>query len=279
MQTLNLPAETAELCRCWQRAGQTIGLVPTMGFLHEGHLSLIRQARARADKVIVSIFVNPTQFGPQEDLDRYPRDLPRDLKLCQDEGADAVFLPTPAAMYEPDFSTWVTEESLTQTLCGASRPGHFRGVTTVVLKLFNLTRCDVAVFGRKDAQQALVISRMVRDLNVPVSLVLAPLIREADGLAMSSRNKFLSADERQEALSLSRGIFAAEQLYQQGERRAAILMRCLSQSLSRTGGRIDYIQVVSQHDLRPLSQINQPALLAAAIFFGQTRLIDNLFLE
>ncbi len=279
MRILHSLAEIASLRSEWQCRSLKIALVPTMGYLHAGHLSLVKIAQAQSDRVIVSIFVNPTQFGPNEDLERYPRDFARDEQLCAEAGVDAIFYPEPATMYTPDHSTWVLEESLSQSLCGASRPGHFRGVTTVVLKLFNLSGCQVAVFGRKDAQQALIIRRMTRDLNVPVQVIFAPLIRESDGLALSSRNKFLSSEERQSALSISRGLRQAEALYKTGIRDARQLLECVQQSINSAGGRIDYIAVMDQDTLRPVSVIDRPALLAAAAFFGKTRLIDNAFLE
>ncbi|NLF92272.1 MAG: pantoate--beta-alanine ligase [Oligosphaeraceae bacterium] len=263
----------------WQSRNLRIALVPTMGYLHAGHLSLVKIAKAQSDRVVVSIFVNPTQFGPNEDLDRYPRDFDRDERLCAEAGVDAVFYPPATDMYAPNHSTWVQEDSLSQTLCGASRPGHFRGVTTVVLKLFNLSGCRTAVFGRKDAQQALIIRRMVRDLNVPVEVVFAPLIREPDGLALSSRNKFLSPAEHQSALSISRGIFQAEERYRAGVREAEPLLAVVRESISAAGGKIDYVSLMEQETLRPLAVADRPALLAVAAFFGQTRLIDNVFLE
>jgi pantoate--beta-alanine ligase len=236
-------------------------------------------AHRHADKIIVSVFVNPTQFGPNEDLDKYPRDFERDQAVCEAHGVDAIFYPTPQLMYAPDFSTWVHEDSLSQLMCGQSRPIHFRGVCTVCTKLFNISLCDVAVFGKKDAQQALIIRRMVRDLNMPLQIVLAPLVREADGLAMSSRNKYLSAEEHQRALSISKGIFAAQKRYEEGERNADALKRILTESIQKGEGQIDYVVLMDQDTLRPIEQIDRPALLACAAFFGKTRLIDNVFLE
>jgi pantoate--beta-alanine ligase len=279
MKILRSIEEIESLRSEWQSRNLRIALVPTMGYLHAGHLSLVHIAKAQSDRVIVSIFVNPTQFGPNEDLERYPRDFDRDERLCAEAGVDAVFYPAATDMYAADHSTWVLEDSLSQTLCGASRPGHFRGVTTVVLKLFNLSGCSVAVFGRKDAQQALIIRRMVRDLNVPVQVVFAPLVREPDGLALSSRNKYLSPAERQGALSISRGIFQAEERYRVGVREAAPLLAIVQESISAAGGKIDYVALMDQDTLRPLAVADRPALLAVAAFFGQTRLIDNVFLE
>jgi pantoate--beta-alanine ligase len=266
------------LSRAWRQAGDTVGFVPTMGYLHDGHLSLVDVAAERCDRVVVSIFVNPTQFGPNEDLAKYPRDFARDEALCRGAGVAAVFYPEVAEMYFPDHSTWVIEENLTQTLCGASRPGHFRGVTTVVAKLFHVVEPDVAVFGRKDAQQALVIQRMVRDLDFPIEIVMAPLIREPDGLAMSSRNKYLSADERRRALSISRGLARAVALYDQGERDAGTLCGTVSSEVSAAGGKIDYVGMMDRADLRPAEHADRPVVLAVAARFGKTRLIDNVFL-
>ncbi len=262
----------------WRARGLKIGLVPTMGYLHAGHISLVKIARKNADRVVLSLFVNPTQFGPTEDLDKYPRDFERDRQACEENGVDAIFAPTPAVMYDEDFSTWVKEESLSQVMCGVTRPIHFRGVCTVCLKLFNITRADVAVFGRKDAQQALIIERMVRDLNVPIQIITAPLVREEDGLALSSRNRYLSEDEHRRALSLSQGLFAAEKAYANGERNAAKLIAFVTDSVSANGGKIDYVVVNARDTLRPLETVDRPALLAAAVYFGTTRLIDNVFL-
>ena len=279
MQTCPTVSSIRELAASWKQAGQRIAVVPTMGYLHEGHLSLMRIARQNADRVITTIFVNPTQFGPTEDLEKYPRDLAHDQQLCEAVGVDAIFHPTPAEMYAPDFSVWVTEESLSKTLCGAFRPIHFRGVCTVCLKLFNITLADVAVFGRKDAQQALVIERMVRDLNVPIQIIQAPLVREADGLALSSRNKYLSSEERTRALALSRGLRAAQACYDAGERRAEALQAAVLQELQPAADSIDYVDVMARATLRPIDTIDQPALLAIAAYIGKTRLIDNLFLD
>lgn len=279
MQIVRDTNTASRLSQLWRLHNLRIALVPTMGFLHEGHLSLIRLAKRHADRVMVSIFVNPTQFGPNEDLASYPRDFARDEQLCRQEGVDAVFYPTPATMYADDHSTWVNEDSLSSGLCGASRPGHFRGVCTVVLKLFNISGCHLAVFGRKDAQQALIIQRMVRDLNIPVQLLLAPLVREKDGLALSSRNNYLSPDERQNALSIYRGLQEADAKYKAGCRDAEQLIEILRRHISGAGGKIDYISVVSQDSLQAVDRIDSPALLALAAYFGKTRLIDNIFLD
>ena len=250
-----------------------------MGYLHEGHLSLIRLGRQNATKVVTSIFVNPTQFGPTEDLDKYPRDFERDAQLCEETGVDAIFHPAPDAMYDPDFSCWVNEESLSKTLCGAFRPIHFRGVCTVCLKLFNITMADAAVFGRKDAQQLLVIERMVRDLNVPIRIIEAPLVREGDGLARSSRNKYLSEEERTRALALSRGLARAKDAYEKGERKAGILTGIVRRELEAVHSeQIDYVDLMARQTLRPVETADVPSLLAVAAYIGKTRLIDNVFL-
>lgn len=271
-------AEMQAAAQAWRRAGRRIGLVPTMGYLHAGHLSLVALARPDCDVVVVSIFVNPTQFGPQEDLAQYPRDFERDAARCRDAGVDAIFAPEPAEMYAADFSTWVTEEQLSRPLCGARRPGHFRGVATVVAKLFNAVLPDVAVFGQKDAQQCLVLQRLVRDLNFPVAVRIGPIRREADGLAMSSRNVYLSPDERRRALAISRGVRAAEASFAVGERSGAVLCAVVHDAVTAAGGRPDYVELRSRHDLRELAEVSEPAVLAVAAFFGTTRLLDNTFL-
>lgn len=258
-----------------RKAGKRIALVPTMGFLHEGHLSLVDEAAKRADVVILTNFVNPTQFGPNEDFAHYPRDFERDCQLCEAHSVDVVFAPEANEMYCPDNSTWVVEEKLSSVLCGASRPGHFRGVTTVVTKLFNAALPDVAVFGQKDAQQAMVISRMVRDLNFPIEIVVAPLIREADGLAMSSRNRYLSVDERRNALSISRSLFAVRDNFT-GSGTAEMMIKG---EISAAGGRIDYVECLDAETLEPPTSGSRRIIIAVAAFFGSTRLIDNIIIE
>lgn len=258
------------------RAGKRIGLVPTMGYLHAGHLSLIDEARKRADLVIVSIFVNPTQFGPNEDLAKYPRDFERDAGLCRERGADAIFAPEPGAMYEADHSTWVEETVLSQGLCGATRPGHFRGVTTVVAKLFNLAQAQVAVFGQKDAQQALVIRRMARDLNFPIEIVIAPLIRDRDGVALSSRNAYLSPDERERARVLSRTLFASvPAIRSAGAEALDDIAAAIRSEIEKYADAVDYVEILDAETLRkPTAATAEVAVLLAARF-GKTRLIDN----
>lgn len=261
------------------RLPRPLGLVPTMGYLHEGHLALVRCARAHNASVAVSIFVNPTQFGPHEDLARYPRDLPRDLALLEKEGVDLVFVPPAEQMYPPGYDTWVQVERLARRLEGASRPGHFRGVCTVVLKLFNLFHPERAYFGQKDAQQALVVQRVAADLNTGVEVVVVPTVREADGLAMSSRNVYLNPQERQAATVLYRALSLARTLYEAGERNAEVIrerMRSLVQQESLA--RIDYISVADAQTLEELERLDRPALVSLAVFIGSTRLIDNITL-
>ncbi len=263
-----------------KRSGKVIGLVPTMGYLHAGHASLIDIARGRADLVIVSIFVNPTQFGPGEDLDKYPRDFEHDKALCLEHGADAVYAPEPGAMYAPDASTWVEETVLSRPLCGASRPIHFRGVATVVAKLFNLALPDLAVFGQKDAQQLLVIRRMARDLNFPVEIVAAPLVRDADGLALSSRNRYLSAEERERALVLNRILRPAQLAIQRaGIDAIGDILEAMRSTIAEAGGRVDYVEALDTATLAAPNAGTREILLAMAVYFGSTRLIDNILIE
>lgn len=278
MQIVHLAATLQQLSRQWHAEGRRVGLVPTMGYLHEGHGALIDLARQHADRVIVTIFVNPTQFGPNEDFERYPRDFERDRRLCEAHGADCIFAPSANEFYAPGSSTWVTEELLSQPLCGRSRPGHFRGVTTVCAKLFLAAMADVAVFGQKDAQQVLVIQRMVRDLNFPLEIVVAPIKREPDGLAMSSRNVYLSPAERQAALAIHRGLTRAEAAFLAGERQMAALLALVRSEIAASGGRIDYVEGLDTARLEPVATIGSPALLAVAAWYGKTRLIDNRIL-
>lgn len=262
------------------RAGKKIALVPTMGFLHEGHLSLIDIARKEADLVVVSIFVNPTQFGPNEDLDKYPRDFQRDKDLCELRGAAAIFAPEPAEMYEANQSTWVYEEKLSTKLCGKSRPIHFRGVCTVVSKLFNIVRPDVAVFGQKDAQQALIIKRMVRDLNFPVEIIVAPLVRDKDNLALSSRNKYLDVNQKKDALVLSRSIFAAKEAIQAvGIVEIASICEVIKTEIAKFHGIVDYVECLDSETLEEPTEDSKELLLAVAAKFGTTRLIDNVLIN
>lgn len=279
MKVLRTKAEVVATVDAWHRAQETIALVPTMGFLHEGHLSLMRIAREHAQRVIVSIFVNPTQFGPQEDFAAYPRDEVRDLARCEAEGVDAVFLPTPTEMYASDASVTLAESQLSKTLCGVTRPTHFQGVLTVVNKLFNLTRADVAVFGMKDAQQLAIIRRMVRDLDLPIRLIPAPIVREPDGLAMSSRNTYLTNEQRHSALCLSRALREAQQAYADGERDATTVLSAMRTVIEGTPlTEIDYLVAVDVDTLVPVEVLRPRTLLAMAVKVGKTRLIDNVVL-
>lgn len=279
MEIFRKVADMQAFARKSIREGKKIALVPTMGFLHEGHLSLIDRACAEADVVIVSIFVNPTQFGPTEDLDKYPRDFQRDKDLCEARGASAIFAPEPAEMYAPDRSIWVDEEKLSKKLCGKSRPIHFRGVCTVVSKLFNICLPDVAIFGQKDAQQALIIKRMVRDLNFPVEIIVSPLIREASGLAMSSRNKYLSEEQKKDALSLSRSLQIAKAIIEKdGLAGCAAAVEAMRNEITRCNGDIDYIECLDSNTLEEPSDETAELLIALAVKFGTTRLIDNILI-
>jgi pantoate--beta-alanine ligase len=261
-----------------RRSGQTIGLVPTMGFLHQGHLSLIRRARKENDVVVVSIFVNPTQFGPDEDLDTYPRDIERDTALMTDAKVDLVFLPGADQLYPEGYATYVeVQGAMTQTLCGRSRPGHFRGVTTIVSKLFHLAAPHRAYFGQKDAQQVAVIRQMARDLEFDVEIVACPTVRETDGLALSSRNAYLSQQHRKDAVVLSASLFEAEKMVAGGERRAAAVARHISARIgSVPDATIDYITVVNAETLADLETLTGEVLIAVAVKLGGTRLIDNI---
>jgi len=258
---------------------RTLGFVPTMGALHEGHLSLVRAAKSKCDVVAVSIFVNPLQFGPSEDLAKYPRTFERDVALLEREAVDILFAPAPEEMYPAGAVTCVTVEGLSEKLCGRSRPGHFRGVTTVVAKLFNIVQPDFAFFGQKDAAQATIIRRMARDLNFPVEIVVCPIVREPDGLAMSSRNAYLSPQERRSALVLSRSLKEISNLFDQGERSAIKLIAAGKQVLSLDPAvRLDYLEIVEPATLDPVQELTSPALVAVAAFVGNTRLIDNVLL-
>ena len=256
-----------------------VGFVPTMGALHEGHLSLVRAAKAESDFVVVSIFVNPTQFGPNEDFSKYPRTFERDCDLLKKEGVDVVFAPSVEEMYPPVAVTHVSVAGMSERLCGRSRPGHFRAVTTVVCKLFNIVGPEFAYFGQKDAAQAAIIKRMVRDLNLPVNIVVCPIVREPDGLAMSSRNAYLSPEERKRALILSRSLKQVENSFEQGERNAQALVTIGKQVLrEETAVRLDYLEIVDPETLEPVEEIKATALAAIAAHVGSTRLIDNVLL-
>ena len=263
-----------------QKAGKTIALVPTMGALHEGHASLMRQARPKADIVIVSVFVNPTQFGPNEDFAKYPRTFQDDLLVCEREKVDAVFAPQPKDMYFEDRSAWVNEESLSRFLCGARRVGHFKGVCTVVSKLFNLFQPQVACFGKKDAQQLLILERMIRDLDFPIKVIECPLIREKSGLALSSRNKYLSPEEKKQALVLSQSLKAAKAAVSSGKSANQVRSLITKIITSAPLAKIDYVSVVDRGTLEEVKSFKpgQKILIALAVYFGTTRLIDNVWL-
>ena len=272
------PADVQAQTLAWKRAGLTMGLVPTMGYLHEGHASLIKRAAAECDRVVVSVFVNPTQFGPNEDLESYPRDFEHDKALVAECGAHLIFAPTPDDMYAPGAATWVTVEGLTKELCGRSRPIHFRGVATVVNKLMNIAQPDRAYFGEKDAQQLAVIRRMVKDLNMPVEVVGCPIVREADGLAKSSRNTYLNAAERQAALVLSRSLAEGKKLLEAGETDAQTVCARITEVINaEPAARIDYVQAVDADSIEPVAAVNGTVLFAIAVFIGKTRLIDNFY--
>jgi len=270
----------ADMKRLRQQIAEPVGFVPTMGYLHEGHLSLVRQARAENPSVVASIFVNPTQFGPQEDFSRYPRDIQRDLALLEKEGTDIVFMPSVAEMYPSQFSSWVEVGKVTERLEGASRSGHFRGVTTVVAKLFNIVQPARAYFGQKDAQQVIVIRKMVADLNMNLEVITLPTVREPDGLAMSSRNTYLNPEERQAALVLYQALTLAQQLYANGERDAEIIRQEMLTLIQKQPlANIDYVSIANAETLDELDTVSQPALVSMAVKIGKTRLIDNVVLE
>lgn len=265
-----------EQVKAWKAEGLSIGFVPTMGYLHEGHGSLIKAARAGNDKVVVSIFVNPMQFGPKEDLASYPRDLERDSALCESLGADLIFHPEPSEMYHDNFSSYVDMTGLTEELCGLSRAGHFRGVCTVVNKLFNIVQPDRAYFGQKDAQQFAVIKHMVEDLNMNLEIIGCPIIREEDGLAKSSRNTYLSAEERKAALVLSRSINLGRKMVEDGETDTAVIIKAMTDLINEEPmARIDYVKAVDGLTISQIDKVQKPMLVAIAVYIGTTRLIDN----
>ncbi|MDD2236607.1 MAG: pantoate--beta-alanine ligase [Kiritimatiellae bacterium] len=280
MKIIRTISDMQEAVQTLRRDGKRIGFVPTMGYLHAGHLSLVHLARQQSDRVVVSIFVNPTQFGPNEDLEAYPRDFARDEALCRDADVDYIFYPSAAEMYPPGAGVYVNEDHLSTKLCGASRPGHFRGVLTVVTKLFHIVQPDVAVFGEKDAQQLRLIHQMVDDLNVPVTILPGPIVREADGLALSSRNVYLSETERREALCLRKALDQAEQMHASGERSARSVITAMEKILNTTpSARVDYLSIVHWNDLSPAEQLEGDILIALAVYIGRTRLIDNTRLK
>ncbi len=279
MEVIETISRMKEVVKSLRLEEKTIGFVPTMGYLHEGHLSLVRAAKKEAEAIVVSIFVNPIQFGPKEDFHCYPRDLERDKSLLAREGVDFLFVPAAEEMYPPDYQTYVEVTRLQEGLCGRSRPGHFRGVATVVLKLFHIVSPDLAYFGQKDVQQAVIIERMVRDLNLEIKIRVLPIVRDADGLALSSRNTYLSPQERQSALAIPRSLNEAARLIAQGEKKVEVIKGKMEEIIaSEPFLRIDYLEIVDPEKLTPLKEISGPTLIAVAVYCGQTRLIDNLLL-
>lgn len=281
MKIFNDAAEMQKYCLETKKKGLSIGLVPTMGYLHQGHLALVRTARKENDLVVVSIFVNPIQFGVGEDFEEYPRDLSRDAALLESEGVDACFAPTIKSMYPEGYNSFVqVEGEITQKLCGKSRPGHFRGVTTVVSKLFNICMPDRAYFGQKDAQQVTIVEKMVKELNFPLSIIRVPIVREEDGLAMSSRNVYLDNKQRQEALVLSRSLQEARDMIEKGQKNVAVVKQFIIDYINTSPqAQIDYVEIVNGCDLTELDKIEGKVLIALAVKFGSTRLLDNLLLE
>lgn len=279
MKTVRTIDEVRQCIKKWRAQGLSVGLVPTMGYLHEGHQSLMKRA-SENDRVVVSIFVNPMQFGPKEDLASYPKDLVRDSRLCEESGVDLIFSPEAEEMYAPDFCSYVDMSIITEELCGLSRPIHFRGVCTVVSKLFNIVAPDRAYFGEKDAQQLAVIRRMVRDLNFDVEVIGCPIVRENDGLAKSSRNIYLGEEERKAALVLSESIQLGKKLLEDGEKEAAILIKKMEAYIEKQPlARIDYLKAVDAVSMRPAEKMEGQVLVAMAVFIGKTRLIDNFTFE
>lgn len=280
MRIVSTVEEVREQVKEWRAEGFSVGLVPTMGYLHEGHKSLIDRAVRENDKVVVSDFVNPIQFGVNEDLSTYPRDIEADKKLCEAAGADLIFHPTPEEMYAADFSTYVEMQKVSEGLCGKSRPTHFRGVCTVVNKLFNIVAPDRAYFGEKDAQQLAVIRRMVRDLDIDIEIVGCPIVREGDGLAKSSRNTYLNEAERKAALVLSRAVFAGKEMMEKGERDAEKILSMMRGIIEDEPlARIDYVEMVDADSIAPLERAKGRVLTAMAVYIGKTRLIDNFIME
>ena len=280
MKTITNPAKMAEFVKKARAKGSAIGFVPTMGYLHKGHLALVRSAKRECDIFVMSIFVNPIQFGPKEDYARYPRDFKRDAKLAKLEGVDVIFYPAAKDMYLPGHSTYVTVENLSDNLCGRSRPGHFRGVATIVTKLFNIIPADTAYFGQKDAQQAFIIKRMVRDLNIPLKIKIVPTVREGDGLAMSSRNVYLDAKQRREAVTLFKSLSLAKRLIKRGEKNAGNVIKAIKDRITKnSSAKIDYVSIVDTDELKNIKILKGRILIAIAVYFGETRLIDNVVIN
>ncbi|MFZ5986209.1 MAG: pantoate--beta-alanine ligase [Bacillota bacterium] len=280
MRVIETISDLKALIRSQKKAGKTIGFIPTMGYLHEGHLSLVKVSRQHNDITIMSIFVNPTQFGPNEDFDKYPRDMESDFYKAESAGVDIIFAPGVSEIYPEGYRTYVNVEGITEVLCGKSRPGHFRGVTTIVNKLFNLVEPDRAYFGQKDAQQVAVIRKMVRDLNMNLEIVTCPIVRESDGLAMSSRNVYLSEDDRKSAVILSKSLFGAEELVRDGERKKDNVVKFIKSMIeTENRAQIDYVEVINADTLEEIEILDGRVLIALAVKFGSTRLIDNVVLE
>ncbi len=280
MNIVKTVAEVREQVKKWRSEGLSVGLVPTMGYLHEGHASLMDASKKDNERTVVSVFVNPMQFGPTEDLESYPRDLSHDAKIAEEHGADLIFNPEPGEMYHDNFSSFVDMTVLTEELCGLSRPVHFRGVCTVVTKLFNIVQPDRAYFGKKDAQQLAVIRHMVDDLNMDIEIIGCPIVREADGLAKSSRNTYLSTDERKAALILSQSVALGISLVQSGETDCTVILNTMKEKiLTEPLARIDYVKIVDAATMQQISVLDRPALCAMAVYIGKTRLIDNFFTE
>jgi len=280
MKIVDNISRMSTLSKMLKKEGKVIGFAPTMGYLHDGHLSLVRTAKKHTDVVVMSIFVNPLQFGPGEDFEKYPRDFKHDEEVAASAGADILFYPSGKDIYPGGYSTYVNVERLTDGLCGASRPGHFRGVTTIVAKLFGIVRPDVAYFGQKDAQQAIVIKKMVEDLNMGVEIKMVPIVREKDGLAMSSRNVYLSGSERQDAVVLYQALKKAESIVEQGERDPKKIMKTMEAMIKeKSSAKIDYISMVDTKLLQEINKVSGEVLIALAVFIGKTRLIDNVILK
>ena len=280
MRTINKAAEMQDAMNREKSLGKTIGFIPTMGFLHQGHLSLVRESLKKAEVTVVSIFVNPAQFGPQEDFKDYPRDIHRDFEILEKEGVDYLFVPGDEEMYPEGYKTYVEVSGLKDKLCGRSRSSHFRGVCTVILKLFNIVEPDFAFFGQKDAQQAIILKRMAADLNLKVKVEALPIVREEDGLALSSRNTYLSQEERRAALVLSKSLDEARQMVENGERDAGRIVNGMREMIDREPlARIDYVEIVDMDNLDPVNNIEKEALAALAVFVGKVRLIDNTILR
>lgn len=280
MQVVKTVKEVRDIVAAWRKEGLSVGLVPTMGYLHEGHQSLIRKSAEQNDRTVVSVFVNPIQFGPTEDLDAYPRDLERDKKAVEEAGGNLIFHPEPSEMYPEHFTSFIDTTETTELLCGAVRPIHFRGVCTVVGKLFNIVTPDRAYFGQKDAQQLATIRRFVRDLNFGIEIVACPIVREDDGLAKSSRNTYLNAEERQAALVLSQSLKKGKELIENGERDAQVVISAIKTNLEKEPlARVDYVEVVDFENIQRVETISGETLVAIAVYIGKTRLIDNFIVE